>query len=319
MLKIHRDIAGPCLAPGGCVLTIGAFDGLHRGHAALLARMRERATKRDMVAAAVTFEPLPRSYFSPSPLKRLSSVREKLCGFAEAGIDELLLLRFDAPLVAMRAEDFVRDVLVARMGAREIWVGADFRFGHARAGDVGLLEAMQGQGPYQVRVLDAVSTDDGERVSASRVRGALASGDFAHAARLLGRPFTMGGRVVRGRHAGRDLGYPTANIRLGKRVSPLSGIFAVRVHGVASGALPGVASLGVRPTIAPGGEPLLEVHLFDFDGDLYGRRIEVEFIAKLRDEEKFADLDALRTQMDRDAAAARRILSDTSAVSGAIA
>jgi riboflavin kinase/FMN adenylyltransferase len=223
-----------------------------------------------------------------------------------------------AELVAMHADAFVRHVLVARMGAREIWVGADFRFGHNRVGDVALLEAMQGEGPYEVRVLDAISTGDGERVSASRVRGALAFGDFAHAAALLGRPFSMGGRVARGQGMGRGLGYPTANIRLGKRVSPVSGIFAVRAR-VGDRWWPGVASLGVRPTIAGGGEPLLEVHLFDFDADLYGQRIEVEFVAKLRDEEKFADLDALRAQMDRDAAEARRILADTSVSSGAIA
>ena len=308
MLRIYRDIEGPCLAPEGSVLAIGAFDGLHRGHAALLARVRERATKHGLVAAAVTFEPLPRSYFSPAPLKRLSSVREKLCGFADAGIETLLLLRFNAALVNMSAQDFVREVLVARMGAREIWVGADFRFGHNRIGDVALLEAMQGEGGYEVRVLDAVSNGDGERVSASRVRGALASGDFAHAAELLGRRFSIGGRVVRGQRMGHKLGYPTANIRLGKRVSPVSGIFAVRVR-VGERWYPGVASLGVRPTIAGGGEPLLEAHLFDFDGDLYGQRIEVEFVAKLRDEEKFADLDALRAQMDRDAAQAREKLS----------
>ncbi|WHZ18600.1 MAG: FMN adenylyltransferase / Riboflavin kinase [Rhodanobacteraceae bacterium] len=310
MLRIHRDIAGPCLAPGGCVLAIGAFDGLHRGHAALLAKVRERANARGLVAAAVSFEPLPRGYFSPVPLKRLSSVREKLCGFADAGIEQLLLLRFNACLVAMSAEDFVREVLVARMGAREIWVGKDFRFGHNRTGDAELLEAMQGEGPYEVRVLDAVSNGDGERVSASRIRGALAAGDFAHAEALLGRPFAISGRVVRGQRMGHKLGYPTANIRLGKRVSPVSGIFAVRVH-VGDKSWPGVASLGVRPTIAGGGEPLLEAHLFDFNGDLYGQRIEVEFVAKLRDEEKFDGLDALRAQMDLDAAAARRILADT--------
>jgi riboflavin kinase/FMN adenylyltransferase len=318
MLKIYRDITGPCLAPDGSVLAIGAFDGLHRGHAALLAKVRERAAKHGLVAAAVTFEPLPRSYFSPAPLKRLSSVREKLCGFAKAGIETVLLLRFNASLVGMSAEDFVRDVLVARMGAREIWVGADFRFGHNRVGDVALLEAMQGEGGYEVRVLDAVSNGDGERVSASRVRGALTAGDFAHAAELLGRRFTIGGRVVPGQRMGHQLGYPTANIRLGKRVSPVSGIFAVRVR--AGGKWwPGVASLGVRPTIAGGGEPLLEAHLFDFDGDLYGQRIEVEFVAKLRDEQKFAGLDALRAQMDRDAVEARRILVHTSDFSGAIA
>ena len=318
MLRIYRDIKGPCLAPRGSVLAIGAFDGLHRGHAALLAKVHERATKKGLVAAAVSFEPLPRSYFSPAPLKRLSSVREKLCGFAEAGIETLLQLHFNAALVAMSAEDFVREVLVARMGAREIWVGADFRFGHNRVGDVALLEAMQGEGDYEVRVLDVVTNGDGQRVSASRVRGALASGDFVHAAELLGRRFSIGGRVVRGQRMGHTLGYPTANIRLGKRVSPVSGIFAVRV-GVGGKWWPGVASLGVRPTIAGGGEPLLEAHLFDFDGDLYGQRIEVKFVAKLRDEEKFAGLDALRTQMDRDAAEARRILADTPDFSGAIA
>jgi len=318
MLRIYRDIKGPCLAPRGSVLAIGAFDGLHRGHAALLAKVHERATKKGLVAAAVSFEPLPRSYFSPAPLKRLSSVREKLCGFAEAGIEALLQLHFNAALVAMSAEDFVREVLVARMGAREIWVGADFRFGHNRVGDVALLEAMQGEGDYEVRVLDVVTNGDGQRVSASRVRGALASGDFVHAAELLGRRFSIGGRVVRGQRMGHTLGYPTANIRLGKRVSPVSGIFAVRV-GVGGKWWPGVASLGVRPTIAGGGEPLLEAHLFDFDGDLYGQRIEVKFVAKLRDEEKFAGLDALRTQMDRDAAEARRILADTPDFSGAIA
>ncbi|MGH8232849.1 MAG: bifunctional riboflavin kinase/FAD synthetase [Rhodanobacteraceae bacterium] len=319
MLRISRDIGGPCLAPNGSVLAIGAFDGLHRGHAALLARVCERATALGLTAAAVSFEPLPRGYFSPVPLRRLSSVHEKLRGFTDAGIERLLLLRFNARLVAMTAEDFVRDVLVARMGAREIWVGSDFRFGHNRTGDVELLRSMQGQGDFEVRVLDAISSTDGERVSASRVRGALGTGDFAHALWLLGRPFTIGGRVVRGRRTGHELGYPTANIRLGKRVSPISGIFAVRVHGVAAGPLPGVASLGVRPTITGNGEPLLEAHLFDFDGDLYGRRIDVEFVAKLRDEEKFSDLDALRAQMDRDAAAARRIVADTSSVTGVTA
>jgi riboflavin kinase/FMN adenylyltransferase len=326
MLKIHRDIAGRCVAPGGCVLAIGAFDGLHRGHSALLARVRERAGARGLVPAVVSFEPLPRAFFSSEPLARLSSLREKLHGLADAGIAQLLLLRFDARLASMNAADFVRDVLVARLGAKEIWVGAKFRFGHKRAGDVELLRRMGAELGFDVLVLETVTTEDGERVSASRIRATLAEGDFAHAARLLGRPFTIGGPVVRGRRVGRDLGYPTANVRLGKRVSPVAGIFAVRVHG-SDGALarsvehgwPGVASLGVRPTVASDGEPLLEVHLFDFDGELYGQRIEVEFVARLRDEEKYADLDALRAQMDRDAAAARRILSDTPSDSGAFA
>lgn len=301
------------------MLTIGAFDGMHRGHAALLAHVRARAAALGVMPAAITFDPLPRAYFSPAPLRQLSSVREKLAGFAEAGIELLLLLRFNAALVAMSAEDFVRKVLVKRVRAREIWVGADFRFGHKRLGDVELLRAMQGEGGYSVRVLDAVTLDDNERISASRVRGALGAGDFARADALLGHPFRMRGRVIGGQRMGRELGYPTANIRLGRRVPPITGIFAVRVGNIAEVPLPGVASLGVRPTITGDGEPLLEVHVFDFDGDLYGRRIEVEFVAKLRDEEKFADLDALRAQMDRDAAEARRVLAKTQTVHGVIA
>lgn len=318
MLRIFRDATGPCLAPDGCVLTIGAFDGLHRGHAALLSRVQERARVLGITPAAVSFEPLPRGYFSPVPLKRLSSVREKLCGFADAGIELLLLLRFGAPLATMSAQDFVRKVLVARMRAREVWVGASFRFGHDRVGDVQLLRTLAGEGGYRVRVLEAVTLGDGERISASRVRGALGASDFAHARDLLGRPFTIEGRVVRGERVGRTLGYPTANIRLGKRHSPVAGVFAVRVR-LGRSWLPGVASLGVRPTIASGGEPLLEVHLFDFDRDLYGQRITVEFVVKLRDEEKFADLAALRAQMDRDAAQARQLLAGDLRTGAAVA
>jgi riboflavin kinase/FMN adenylyltransferase len=315
MFKVFRDAAGPCLAPGGSVLAVGAFDGLHRGHAALLGRVRERATARGLTPAVVSFEPLPRAFFSRVPLPRLSSIREKLCGLRDAGIEMLLLLRFDTTLAAMGAEDFVRKVLVQRMNAREVWVGADFRFGHRRAGDVALLQALGRELGFEVRTLDAVEAEPGGRVSATRIRELLAAGEFASAARLLGRTFTIGGRVVRGNRVGRQLGYPTANIRLGRRVSPVQGIFAVRVHGIGERQMPGVASLGVRPMF-DGREPLLEAHLFDFDGDLYGRRIEVEFVAKLRDEGRFADMDALKVQMDRDAAQAREILSRRPGESG---
>ena len=340
MMSVSRDAAGPCLASGGSVLAVGAFDGLHRGHAALLAHVRERAAVRGLLPIAISFEPLPRAYFAREPLPRLGSVRDKLEGMEAAGIARLLLLRFNAALAAMSAEAFVREVLVRRAGAREIWVGEDFRFGHARRGDVALLERLGGELGFATQVFDT-QHDAGERVSSSAIRAALAAGAFADAARLLGRPFAIGGRVVRGQQLGRTLGYPTANIRLGRRVSPVAGIFAVRVHGVGaqsmpggrsgasyardtwasmpggrSGAscdrdtgasLPGVASLGLRPTVG-GREPLLEAHLFDFDGDLYGCRLAVEFVAKLRDEEKFASLDALTAQMHRDAAAARAIL-----------
>jgi len=307
MSLLFRDAAGPNLAPGGSVISVGAFDGVHRGHRALLDHVVARARDANLVACAVSFEPIPREFFARgAPVSRLASVREKIERIGAAGIERLLLMRFDAKLAAMEAEDFVADVLVSRCGAREIWVGADFRFGHARRGDVALLHALGPKHGFTVNVMSDIAID-GERVSSSAIRAHLAKSEFDAAARLLGRPFAIGGHVVRGLKLGRKLGYPTANIRLGRRVSPVGGIFAVRVRGIEAHALPGVASLGVRPTVS-GTEPLLEAHLFDFDGDLYGRRIDVEFIAKLRDEEKFADLDTMVKQIDRDAEEARAIL-----------
>ena len=322
MMHLARDVAGPCLAPHGSVLAVGALDGLHRGHQALLARVRERAAALHLLPMAISFEPLPRAYFSKVPLPRLGSVRDKIEGLAQAGMQRLLLLRFDAALAAMPAEDFVHRVLLARAGAREVWVGADFRFGHQRRGDLALLQRMGAEMGFAAHALET-HLHDGARISSSAIRAALTADDFSAAAALLGQPFCIGGRVLRGQQLGRTLGYPTANIRLGRRVSPIHGIFAVRVHGVAASlpggrsgtsctrdtgaSLPGVASLGMRPTV-DGREMLLEAHLFDFNGDLYGRHLTVEFVRKLRDEEKFASLDDLTRQMHRDAAAARALL-----------
>lgn len=308
MMRLSRDLAGPCLAPAGSVVAIGAFDGLHRGHQALLSTVAERAAALACAPVAVSFEPLPRAYFSREPVARLSSVREKLQGFAAAGMARTLLLRFNAGLTGMSAEDFVRRVLAERLAAREVWVGGDFRFGHKRVGDVALLERMGGELGFATRTMPPVSLD-GARVSATRVRGLLAAGEFAGAAPLLGRPFVIEGRVERGNQLGRTLGFPTANIHLGRRVSPVQGVFAVRVGlGESSCSWPGVASLGVRPTVNQVVQPLLEVHLFDFDGDLYGRRMAVELVAKLRDEQKFDGLEALTRQMQLDARLARELL-----------
>ena len=308
MMRLSRDVAGPCLAPGGSVVAIGAFDGLHRGHQALLAQVHERADISGWTPAVVSFEPLPRAFFSPEPLPRLSGVREKIKGFAAAGMTQVLLLRFDRALALMSPEDFVRRVLVERLNAREVWVGGDFRFGHKRAGDVALLERQGKSLGFDAHVMPPVLFE-GERVSATRVRSLLAAGEFALAAPLLGRPFVIDGKVEYGNQLGRTLGYPTANIHLRERVTPVQGIFAVRV-GLGEGecAWPGVASLGVRPTVNEVAEPLLEVHLFDFEGDLYGQRMAVEFVAKLRDEEKFDDLGALTARMNEDARRARVIL-----------
>jgi len=307
-MRLSRDVAGPCLAPRGSVVAVGAFDGLHRGHQTLLARVCARAQALDITPVVVSFEPLPRAYFAREPLPRLSSLREKLQGFAAAGVAHTLLLRFNTALRAMSAEDFVRRVLVARLAAREVWVGVDFRFGHQRAGDVALLERMGAELGFAACTMPAVQVD-GARVSASRVRALLAAGEFAQVVPLLGRPFVIEGRIAYGEQLGRTLGYPTANIRLAGRVSPVQGIFAVRV-GLGEGAClwPGVASLGVRPTVNEVAQPLLEVHLFDFDGDLYGQRMAVEFVAKLRDEQKFAGLEPLKAQMALDARMARELL-----------
>lgn len=309
---LSRDVAGPKLCPVGGIVAIGAFDGVHRGHQAVLARVRERGQAIGLTPVAISFEPLPREYFGQQKnLARLTSAREKLERFAEQGIEKILLLRFNAALATMSAEDFVTRVLVERCAAREVWVGEDFRFGALRAGDLALLERMGKQYAFVARTIPVFSADDADgndqRISSSSIRSALANGEFGRAAEQLGRPFSIGGHVVHGAKLGRKLGFPTANIPLRRRVPPVAGIFAVRVRGVTGQALPGVASLGTRPTVA-GTERLLEAHLFDFDGDLYGRRIDVEFVTKLRDEEKFADLDALVWQMQRDAEQARAIL-----------
>ena len=308
MMRLSRDVAGSCLAPGGSVVAVGAFDGLHRGHQALLAEVHQRAAELGLTPVVVSFEPLPRAYFSPVPVPRLSSVRDKLRGFDAAGMRDVLMLRFNGALTAMSAEDFVRRVLVDRLAAREVWVGGDFRFGHKRGGDVALLETMGKASGFVARTMPSVLLD-GARVSATRIRMLLAAGEFAGAAPLLGRPFVIEGKVEYGKQLGRQLGYPTANIHLRDRTSPVHGIFAVRVGlGESECSWPGVASLGVRPTVNEVPEPLLEVHLFDFDGDLYGRRMAVEFVAKLRDEQKFDDLDALTLQMAKDARQARELL-----------
>jgi riboflavin kinase/FMN adenylyltransferase len=307
-MRLSRDVAGSCLASGGSVVAVGAFDGLHRGHQALLAEVGERASKLRLTPVVVSFEPLPRAFFSPEPVARLSSVREKLLGFDAAGMEQVLLMRFNRALTAMSAEDFVRRVLVERLAAREVWVGGDFRFGHKRGGDVALLETMGKTHGFVARTMPPVLLD-GARISATRVRMLLAAGEFAGAAPLLGRPFVIEGKVEYGKQLGRQLGYPTANIHLRDRASPVHGIFAVRVGlGESECSWPGVASLGVRPTVNEVPEPLLEVHLFDFEGDLYGQRMAVEFVAKLRDEQKFDDLDALTVQMAKDARQARELL-----------
>lgn len=308
MTKLFRDVEGGVLTPGGSVVCIGAFDGLHLGHRALLRHAGARAQALGLPMTALTFEPLPREFFLPdAPPPRLSLPRAKVEGLLDAGADQVGLLRFNRRMSAMSAQDFVRDMLVGRLRVREVWIGPDFRFGHKRGGDLALLQAMGAELGFTAGEIAPVHCDDGERVSSTRIRTALRQGDFIHAERLLGRAYAIGGRVVRGKQLGRTLGFPTVNLRFPKTPA-LSGIYATWVHGLTERPWPSVSSFGTRPTVA-GVEPLLEAHLFDFNGNLYGRHLHVEFAAKLRDEEKFDGLDALTVQMQRDAAQARQFLS----------
>ena len=307
MSRLFRDVDGGSLCPHGSVVCIGAFDGLHLGHRALVRHAVERARSSGLPAVALSFEPLPREFFArDNPPPRLALPRDRIEGLFALGVDRLGLLRFNAALAAMPAQEFVRRVLAGRLGAREVWIGPEFRFGNRRGGDLALLQAMGGELGFAAGEIEPVHIE-GERVSSTRIREALRAGEFAHAAALLGRPYSISGRVVRGRQLGRTLGYPTANLRF-PRTPALSGIYATRVHGVGAAPWPSVSSFGTRPTV-DGVEPLLEAHLFDFEGDLYGRHLQVEFVARLRDEEKFPDLQALTAQMHRDAAEARRLLN----------
>ena len=311
MNRLFRDVDGGSLCPRGSVVCIGAFDGLHLGHQALVRHAVARAQALGVPAVALSFEPLPREFFGrDNPPPRLTLPRARIGGLLALGVERLGLLRFNAALAAMPAQEFVRRVLAGRLGAREVWIGPEFRFGNRRGGDLALLQAMGGELGFAAGEIEPVHIE-GERVSSTRIREALRAGEFAHAAALLGRPYSIGGRVVRGRQLGRTLGYPTANLRF-PRTPALSGIYATRVHGVGAAPWPSVSSFGTRPTVQ-GVEPLLEAHLFDFHGDLYGRHIEVEFVAKLRDELKFDGLPALTEQMHRDAEQARTLLADAQA------
>ena len=307
MTLLFRDPQGGLLFPHGSVACIGAFDGLHLGHRALLRHAQSRARSLGLPVVAVGFEPLPREYFARgAEPPRLMLPRAKVQGLRALGMDAVGLLRFDARLASRDAVDFVDTVLVDRLAAREVWVGPEFGFGRGRGGNLSTLKELGLSRGFTAGEIAPV-LEGGERVSSTRIRAALVAGDFKAANRLLGRPCALGGRVVRGRQLGRTLGFPTANLRFGGHQPALTGIHATWVHGLDGPPWPSVSSIGTRPTVG-GVEPLLETHLFDFDGDLYGRHIEVEFVAKLRDEVKFDDLDALVVQMHRDAAEARAIL-----------
>jgi len=291
----------------GCALTIGNFDGVHRGHQAVFAQLAAIAQDKGVAGAALTFEPQPREFFSgENAPARLTRFREKVEALADTRLERVVVESFTQAFSQLSPEAFIKDVLVDALDVRHVVVGEDFHYGHrARGSFMALQEAGQELG---FGVSRCVTFElDGRRVSSSWVRDALANGELAEAQKLLGRPYCIQGRVARGRQMGRTIGFPTANVPLWRLSTPLSGVFAVRVHGLATGALAGVANLGTRPTVK-GSLKLLEVHLFDFDEEIYGRHVSVEFVHKIRDEKKFDSLDALKAQIGRDGDAARGLL-----------
>ena len=317
-MKIFRGYQHLQLAPE-CALTIGNFDGVHRGHQAMLALLRSEAQHRSIPSCTVTFEPHPRDYFAALARKpelaptRIATLRDKLGELAGCGIDQCVVLPFNARLASMSPDAFIREVLLDGLGARYVLVGDDFRFGARRAGDYALLDASGEQLGFDVARMNSYEVSN-TRVSSSAVRAALAQGDMARAASLLGRPYSISGHVVHGRKLGRELGFRTLNLRFAHWKPAASGIFAVRVHGLAGHSLAGVASLGVRPSIDPDdinrGRVLLETHCLDWPASLgmegaYGKIIKVEMLHKLHDELKYDGLENLTAGITRDCRDAR--------------
>ncbi|MCX7153153.1 MAG: bifunctional riboflavin kinase/FAD synthetase [Proteobacteria bacterium] len=296
-------------ASGPLALTIGNFDGVHRGHQVMLARLSAKARALGLRMGVLTFEPHPREVFTPqSAPTRLTSLREKFELLAAHGVEQVHVARFTTAFAALSPAQFIDKVLVRGLHTRALLVGDDFRFGARRAGDFALLRDAAAQHGFELEAMPTVE-HAGERVSSSAVREALIRGDLARARELLGRPYSISGRVVHGEKLGRKLGFATANVRMRHNRPPLLGIYAVRTHGIGDHALDGVASLGIRPTVSDSGRAVLEVHLFDFSENLYGRHLRVEFLHKIRDEEKYSDLETLRLQIARDCDSAKQYLA----------
>ena len=307
-MKVFRGLPNAA-ARAPCALTIGNFDGVHLGHQALLAHVRGAAARLGLEAAVMTFEPHPREFFarkagdmSRAPA-RIANLRDTLQSLENNGIDRVIVEHFCAPFAALTPQEFTERVLVEGLHVKWLMVGEDFCYGARRAGNVQMLIEAGKQYGFEVQTLPTV-LHDGTRISSSAVRSALQAGDFARTKQLLGHPYSISGHVVHGQKLGRTIGYPTLNLRVPHRPA-LGGIFIVQVHGLAEHPLPAVASLGVRPTVEDAGRVLLEVHIFDYNESIYGRNVRVEFLEKIRDEEKFIDLPTLTAAIDRDALQAR--------------
>jgi riboflavin kinase/FMN adenylyltransferase len=290
----HRD----------CVATIGNFDGVHLGHQAVLGQLAEKADELGLSAIVITFEPQPQEYFAPQNARpRLTRFREKIQILRRYAVDRVLCLNFNEALASLPPEEFILRILVDGLGIKYLVVGDDFRFGRKRAGDFNMLKEAGKQYGFQVVNMHTFNIDD-ERVSSTRVREALANGDLNKAEKLLGRPYRMSGRVAHGDKRGRTIGFPTANIHLHRKATPVQGVYAVEMFGIEGEPVAGVANVGTRPTV-DGTRSLLEVHLFDFDQDIYGAHVDVNFVHKLRDEVKYDSFEELKKQILLDAAQAR--------------
>ncbi|MDR2208941.1 MAG: bifunctional riboflavin kinase/FAD synthetase [Azoarcus sp.] len=306
-MRFFRGFHAPAGQP--CVLTIGNFDGLHLGHQALLSLLADRAGSLGLPASVLTFEPHPREYFSllDAPA-RLTSLREKLLLLGDNGVDHAHVQQFNARFSSLSAEAFIQSVLVHGLKVRHLLIGDDFRFGNLRNGDFAMLQAAGRVHDFGVEAMPTLSVA-GERASSSAVRKALETGDLDHAARLLGRPYSIAGQVVHGNRLGREIGFPTLNITLRHRRPALSGVFTVEVEGLGESRLRGVANIGIRPTVDNTPQPRLEVHLLDWSGECYGAHLRIHFFHKLRDELRFPSLDALKKQIGLDSQAARNWFS----------
>ena len=282
-----------------CVVTIGNFDGIHLGHQHVLEQLKNAASQRNLPATVIIFEPQPIEFFAPDKApKRLSRFREKLNYLKSQNIDYLLCLKFDQKLSTLDANDFVKTILIDGVNTHHLVIGDDFRFGKNRLGDFVLLRECGREFGFDIENSDTLLID-GHRVSSTRIRGSIQNDDFLQAEQLLGRPYSLSGKVSHGKKLGRELGFPTINIKMGDKTLIVKGIFAVRVKGIDNRVLPGVASIGTRPTVN-GVDTILEVYILDFDQDVYGYCVDVEFLHKIRDEEKFDSLDELTRHIKDD-------------------
>jgi riboflavin kinase / FMN adenylyltransferase len=303
-MRILRHL--PARPAADVALTIGNFDGVHLGHRAMVGLLTDAARQRGLISCVMTFEPHPREFFAPDRAPtRLTSLREKLELLAGLGVEQVHVRRFDYDFARITAEEFIEQVLVAGLGVRWVLVGDDFRFGARRHGDVAMMREALSRRGVEVAQMQTVALS-GTRVSSTEVRERLAHGDLHGAAQLLGRAYSISGRVVGGERLGKRLGFPTANLQMKHNRPPLAGIFVVEVLGLGQQPLEGVASLGVRPTVKESGAPVLEVHLLDFAREIYGQHLQARFLHKLRDEEKFADLETLKQHIAMDVEDARR-------------